>query len=194
MYVRDGKDRDEMWLLNHIESMGLDDTAFRSRDYVIAVDEETNNRAGFGRTRTHEADPDVCELTGIGVLEGWRGQGVGAHVIERLIDHAGDDDFDAVFSLTSQPEYLRQFGFEPAPISTLPSRLDERLEQKRSTHEEAVVSLAVNLDSFRMPPVLRERFKSAAEIDPEPVGVAPEELAEEFGIDPDTATYKYDTD
>jgi N-acetylglutamate synthase and related acetyltransferases len=195
MYVRDAKDRDEMWLRDHIESMGLDTAPFRYRDYVIAVNEDTNARAGFGRTLIHDGEPDnACELTGIGVLESWRGQGVGAHVIERLLGHARDDDFDTVYSISAQPEYLRRFGFQPAPIGELPGPIDTRLEEKRAALEEGVVSLALDVDSFAVPPSLRERFKSAAEIDPDPVEVAPEELAEEFGIDPDTATYKYDTD
>ncbi|MDR9381976.1 MAG: GNAT family N-acetyltransferase, partial [Natronomonas sp.] len=89
MYVRDARNRDEAWLLEHIEAMGLDETAFRSRDYVIAVDEASNTRAGFGRIRVHKVgDEEICELTSIGVLDGWEGQGVGAHVIERLIDGA----------------------------------------------------------------------------------------------------------
>jgi hypothetical protein len=41
-----------------------------------------------------------------------------------------------------------------------------------------------------MPDRLRERFKRAAE----PEGDSdPEETPEDFGIDPDDATYKYDT-
>ena len=32
MYVRDAKNREEVWLLDRIEEMGLDETAFRSRD------------------------------------------------------------------------------------------------------------------------------------------------------------------
>ena len=93
MYVRDAKNRDEAWLLEHIEAMGLDETAFRSRDYVIAIDEESNAKAGFGRIRVHKTDDgELCELTSIGVLEDWRGQGVGAHVVERLVRTAADDE------------------------------------------------------------------------------------------------------
>ena len=100
MYVRDARNRDEAWLLDRIEEMGLDSAAFRSRDYVIAVDESTNERAGFGRYRIHKTDEgEVCELTGIGVVDGWRGQGVGAHVVERLIDLAADNGFEAVYSI-----------------------------------------------------------------------------------------------
>ncbi len=191
MYVRDARNRDEAWLLDHIEAMGLDETAFRSRDYVIAVDEESNARAGFGRIRLHSADGEsVCELTSIGVLDGWRGQGVGAHVVERLVDSAGTEGFDRVYALTSTHKYLVQFGFEAVPSDELPEQLQTRIEAKRESLDPEAVPMVIDTDEFRMPDRLRERFKRAAEDETEP---EPEETAEDFGIDPDEATYKYDT-
>jgi N-acetylglutamate synthase-like GNAT family acetyltransferase len=194
MYVRDARNRDEAWLLDHIEEMGLDETAFRSRDYVIAVDEESNARAGFGRIRVHkdEAGNEVCELTSIGVLEGWRGQGVGAHVIERLVDSAEAEGFGHVFSLTSEHEYLAQFGFEGVPSEELPEQLQERLEAKRESLDPEAVPMRIDTDGFEMPDYLRERFKAAAEAETTEE-TEPDETAEDFGIDPDEATYKYDT-
>ncbi|CAI48828.1 GNAT family acetyltransferase [Natronomonas pharaonis DSM 2160] len=191
MYVRDARNRDEAWLLDHIEAMGLDETSFRSRDYVIAVDEESNARAGFGRIRVHSDDgTEVCELTSIGVLDGWRRQGVGAHVIERLVDSAETEAFERVYSLTSAHDYLAQFGFEPVAEAELPDVLAERLEAKQDTLDPDAVPMRLDIDAFGMPERLRERFKTAAE-DAEPA--EPPEEAEDFGIDPDEATYKYDT-
>jgi len=191
MYVRDARNRDEAWLLDHIEAMTLDETAFRSRDYVIAVDEESNARAGFGRVRVHTTDEgEVCELTSIGVLDGWRRQGVGAHVVERLVDGAGTDGFEEVYALTSSHDYLSQFGFEGLPSEELPERLRTRLEEKRASIDPEAVPMRIDPERFRMPDRLRERFKTAAEAEPE---TEPEESAEDFGIDPDDATYKYDT-
>ena len=195
MYVRDAKNRDEVWLLDRIEEMGLDDVAFRSRDYVIAVDEGTNERAGFGRFRVHKTDEgDHCEVTGIGVLPAWRGQGVGAHVVERLVTKATDEGFETVYSLTDEPGYLAQFGFDPVDRSALPERLRERLDEKRENISEEVVGMRLTVDEFEMPSRLREAFKEA-----EPGGDGEgerdedAETAEDFGIDPETATYKYDT-
>ncbi|NHX35501.1 MULTISPECIES: GNAT family N-acetyltransferase [Halolamina] len=192
MYVRDARNRDEAWLLDRIEEMGLDSVAFRSRDYVIAVDESTNERAGFGRYRIHKTDEgEVCELTGIGVVDGWRGQGVGAHVVERLIDLAADEEFETVYSITDSDDYLRQFGFESVDPDERPPVIADRLEQKRRTVGEDVVVVAVDTDAFEMPAALRQRFKEA-----EKGGTGstePEETAEDFGIDADEATYKYDT-
>jgi len=194
MYVRDARNRDEAWLLGKIESMGLDEAAFRSRDYVIAVDEETNERAGFGRYRVHNTDEgDVCELTGIGAVEEWRGQGVGAHVVERLIDTAADEGFDEVYVITDEDAYLEQFGFDRI-VESLPPVIEERLDQKQETVGEDVVALAVETDAFDMPGELRERFKQAEKGgSTEAETEEPVETAEDFGIDPDEATYKYDT-
>ncbi|TQQ79296.1 GNAT family N-acetyltransferase [Halonotius terrestris] len=191
MYVRDAKNRDEAWLLAEIESIGLDDEAFRSRDYVLAVDEQSDERVGFGRLRIHAGDPDVCELTGIGVLESWRGQGVGAHVVERLIAEAGDEGFETVYVLTDQPGYLDQFGFEERDRAELPAALAGRLERKDDRLAGEVVARVIATDGFEMPPRLREAFKHA-EAD-NGGDEEPPETAADFGIDADSATYKYDT-
>jgi N-acetylglutamate synthase-like GNAT family acetyltransferase len=192
MYVRDAKNRDEVWLLDHIEEMGLDDAAFRSRDYVIAVDEESNERAGFGRVRIHKTDAgDYCELTGVGVLPEWRGQGVGAHVVERLIETATAEGFETVYSLTDEPGYLTQFGFDPVESSALPAKIRERLATKRESVQSDAVATSIAVDDFAMPESLREAFKRAAPHDADEESVV--EDAEDFGIDPDSATYKYDT-
>ena len=190
MYVRDAKNRDEAWLLDQIEALGVDAEAFRSRDYVLAVDEASNARVGFGRLRVHSGEPAVCELTGIGVLDSWRGQGVGAHVVERLVAEAGDQEFETVYVLTDQPDYLTQFGFDRVDADELPDQLAARLERKREQLDAAVVPLAADVGAFEMPRRLREAFKTAA---PDEESTEPEETAEDFGIDPETATYKYDT-
>ena len=152
MYVRDARNREEVWLLDRIEEMGLDDAAFRSRDYVIAIDEDSDEKAGFGRLRVHknEERSDVCELTGIGVLEDWRGQGVGAHVLERLVQSAGDAGFEAVYSLTPAAEYLSQFGFEPVSEDELPTPLGDPEVTDRDAHRNHrfLVALAVGLQAL----------------------------------------------
>ena len=190
MYVRDAKNRDEPWLLDRIDTLGIDAEAFRSRDYVLAVDEDSNTRVGFGRLRIHPGEPEACELTGIGVLEAWRGQGVGAHVIERLVAEASDEGFETVAVLTDQPDYLSQFGFEQVDPEALPDQLVDRLARKREQLDAEVVPLAVDVESFEMPERLREAFKTAIADDG---STEPDETAEDFGIDPETSTYKYDT-
>ncbi len=191
MYVRDARNRDEAWLLEQIERLDLDETAFRSRDYVIAVEEDGNEKAGFGRVRVHKTDDgELCELTSIGVLAEWRDQGVGAHVIERLIQEAGDKGFDVVYGLTGEADYLEQFGFERLEPAQLPDRLRARLAEKQESLAPDAVPMRLDPERFHMPGHLRNAFKGARAEDDEP---EPEEGPEDFGIDPDEATYKYDT-
>jgi len=192
MYVRDAKNRDEAWLLDHIAEMDLDETAFRSRDYVIAMDEHENERAGFGRIRIHKTDDgEACELTSIGVLPEWRGQGVGAHVVERLVKTARDKDFEVVYSLSSETEYLTQFGFEAMEPAQLPDALSRRLAEKQENIDSGAVPLRIQTGRFRMPQRLRDAFKSAYPEDD--ADDEPDEGPEDFGIDPDETTYKYET-
>lgn len=189
MYVRGAKKREEVWLLEEIERLDLDEAAFRSREYVIALDEETGEKAGFGRLRVHE---DAVELTSLGVVEEWRGQGVAAHVVERLVDHASDEDAAVVYALAPEPNYLLQFGFEPVERAVLPEPLQTRLDVKRNHRTNEVLGMALAVEAFSVPDRLRERFKSASPTaETEETGETIP--AEEFGIDSDTATYKYDT-
>jgi len=192
MYVRDAKNRDEVWLLDQIEEMGLDETAFRSRDYVIAVDEHTGERAGFGRIRIHKTDEEeICELTSIGVVGNWREQGVGAHVVERLVTTARDKSYESVYALTGETAYLSRFGFTAVEPAQLPEALQRRLDAKQSGIDPGAVPMRIDVERFRMPGHLREAFKNAtSEPEEEP---EPEEGPEDFGIDPDETTYKYDT-
>jgi len=191
MYVRDAKNRDEAWLLEQIEQLELDETAFRSRDYVIAMDEQSGDRAGFGRIRIHKTDDgEICELTSIGTLPEWRGQGVGAHVVERLVRTAKDKGFETVYSLTSETGYLSQFGFDTMESAQLPEVLVRRLSEKQESLDPEAVPVRIDTDRFRMPDRLREAFKGARAQQEEQ---EPQEGPEDFGIDPDEATYKYDT-
>ncbi len=191
MYVREARNRDEAWLLDRIEELGVDEAAFRSRDYVIAMDEEAGEKVGFGRIRIHKDEEEYCELTGIGILPDRRGAGVGAHVIERLIENASDKGFETVYALVGEPEYYEQFGFREVADDDLPESLSARLAEKRETVAPDATPLSLEVPRFTMPENLREAFKTAGGSDAG--GNDPEESAEDFGIDPEEATYKYDT-
>lgn len=188
MYIRDAKNREEVWLLDRLEEFGFEDPAFRSRDYVLAIHEDTGAKVGFGRLRVHSLeDGKVCELTCIGVLPDHRGEGVGAHILERLTEMARDQGFDVVYSFTPEVDYCAQFGFERADPNDLPPKLEERLATIRE-REPAADPVAIETTAFEMPPRLRRRFHDDLDDDEEE-----SEKPEDFGIDPETASYKYDT-
>jgi hypothetical protein len=95
-----------------------------------------------------------------------------------------------VYALTETGGYLTQFGFETVPEADLPERIAERLEEVWETEKPDAVPMRLRVADFEMPPRLRRRFKRAGD---DQESVEPEETPEDFGIDPDTATYKYDT-
>lgn len=183
MHVRGAKKHEEVWLLDRLEEFGFTDPAFRSRDYTVAVDEDTGEKVGFGRLRIH-TDSDVCEVTNLGTLDEWRGHGVAAHVLESLVEHAREQDFEVVYSMTDNPGYLEQFGFEVIEEDELPPKLEERLAEIEASRGSAT-PMRIEVDDFGMPRYLHRRWSE----DEEEI----QETAEDFGIDPDKATYKYDT-
>ncbi|MFB6113004.1 MAG: GNAT family N-acetyltransferase [Halodesulfurarchaeum sp.] len=188
MHIRDAKKHEEVWLLDRLEEFGFEDSAFRSRDYVFAIEEEIGKKTGFGRLRVHSLETGKrCELAHIGVLPDWRGQGVGAHILERLTELARDQNFETVVSFSPVPQYCSQFGFVETDPETLSGALWDRFEQVREGHPDAV-PMVIETDEFEMPPRLRRRFHDGGD-DEERNGERPED----FGIDPRTASYKYDT-
>lgn len=188
MYIRDAKKREEVWLLDRLEEFGFEDPAFRSRDYVFAIDEDTGEKTGFGRLRVHTvAEAKAVEVTCIGVLPDWRGEGIGAHIVERLVEMARDQGFDVVYAFTPLADYCAQFGFAEVEVSGLPEKLQERHDWMQERYEEAT-AMQVGVEDVVMPPRLRRRFHDEEDSEAEP-----SERPEDFGIDPDTASYKYDT-
>jgi N-acetylglutamate synthase-like GNAT family acetyltransferase len=190
MFARDAMNLEEVWLLDRLDEYGLEDPAFRSRDYVLAIDEDTNERAGFARLRVHsgdatDGDDRVCEFTNIGVLEDWRDRGVGAHLLEHLAEDASEQGLGEAYALTDEPEYVEQFGFERVSEADLPAPLGNRLDATRDYQPDAE-PLYLDFAEFAIPRRLRRRFEDDHDGDDE-------DTAEDFGIDPDTATYKYDT-
>lgn len=188
MYVREAKNREEVWLLDRLDEFGIEDPAFRSRDYVIAFDEDAGRKVGFGRFRVHATDPEFCEVTAVGVLEDWQEQGVGAHILERLVELAHERGFDSVFAFTSLTDYVEQFGFEEVSEESLTEPQRDRLETVLADADPAAVPLRVVVEEFSIPDRLRRRFAGDEDEEDEP-----EETPEDFGIDPESATYKYDT-
>lgn len=187
MYVRDAKNREEVWLLDRLEEFHFEDSAFRSRDYVLGIDQRRGEKTGFGRLRIHRTEAgEICEVSNLGVLEEFRGDGFGAHILEQLVENASEEGFQELYALSPAPDYLEQFGFERIEPEALPDPLKTRFEDIKSRHPDAEPS-RIESEPFSVPRRLRRRFGTDEETESEA-----DEQAEDFGIDPKTATYKYD--
>lgn len=188
MHVRSVRSEEEEWLQDTLDAFGMEDPAFEPTDYVVA-EAEDDGKVGFGRLRIHAEDRPsenhpVCELTNVGVLEDYRGEGVGALIVATLVEEAEDDGFEAVYSVTPEPNYLTKFGFDPANEEVLPEVIRERRKEKQTARDVDVTPVLVDVDQFTVPLRLRREPEEAEEA---------ETNAEDFGIDTEGATYKYDT-
>ena len=191
MYVRAAKNRDELWLLDQIESLSADDVAFRSRDYVISIDSDKHSRLGFGRNRIHKEhdEEDFCEITSICILDDSQKESILAQIFERLTKNAQKEGFDESYFFTEPTEYLSQLGFEPVEELELSPFVQNRLSEKRDTISPKAVPLLLKFESFKIPPHIQATFDSPKSNTPPTPKLTPED----FGINPEKTSYKYST-
>ena len=192
MYAREAKNRDELWLLDQIESLSIDDVAFRSRDYIIIADEKNHSKLGFGRKRIHkEHDESIfCEITSIGILDLSQKEIILAYLFDSLIQSSKKDGFDSSYFFTESTDYLSILGFNLIPESELLPSVKTRLNEKQKTISEKAVPLSLDFDSFKIPSHMQSIFNFKKH-DPKPV---PKITPEDFGINPKKVTSKYKID
>lgn len=103
IFVRPALKSDLEKIKPYVEEYGLDgENLDHQQFYVAEVDCEL---AGFGRLKCYG---EVYELATIGVLEHFRGNGVGRKIIEKLMYAVPSEE---IWITTIIPEYFEQFGF-----------------------------------------------------------------------------------
>jgi len=90
-------------IMPYIYEYGLDDENLENRQFYIA--EIENKLAGFGRFKSYG---EVYELATLGVLENFRGNGIGKKIVEKLISSLHCEE---IWITTLIPEYFEQLGF-----------------------------------------------------------------------------------
>lgn len=165
MNIRPARNSDEVWLLEKLEEVGIDDPGFRSRDYVIALtDDDTPCGAGRIWYRTTDDGTTLAELGNLISFADYQGPAPTAALVTGLAEKVADEGV----------EYL---------YSTDPSQRVEAFEGHWDTvqidgTEQEVYLIPVNA-------LLESSDNSAAD--------AREDLADEFGYDEETTT-KYSID
>lgn len=87
MFARQAWKSDEVWLLDTIEELGLQDDRFRSREFAIAVNESTEKRIGIGRLWEH--DGKTAEIVSLAATE--REAEASRHIVKHLLEQAGGE-------------------------------------------------------------------------------------------------------
>ena len=189
MHTRDARNSEEAWLLDHIDEFGLDDSSFRSRDYILAIDDDSNARAAFGRIRIHDANGETyCEITSHAVLKEYEQSKAGERVVRALIERAADNGFDTVYGFfPERHDSLDSLGFEEVDQSEVPDMMVTRQRRKAA-------DVDANLSIYRLV-FDPEEVTADDEVEDEETVTEEEidQIADELGIDRENSTHKYDT-
>lgn len=196
MYTRQAQKNEETWLLDSLEKNDLDDSEFRSREFIFVFDEGiTNKPVSYGRIRTHremdepleETDEDESkyiqykwyEITSVYYSPAVTRSDASDQLLEAIIEKLQDElDGDSVYLFDQETSFYTQYGFEKVDTENLSEEQIDRLEQKQASVKKQVVPLRLDLTDFQIPD-----------------SISPDEVEtekEEQGFD-DNHTYKYST-
>lgn len=91
-------------IFNYAKSFNLDCDNLGSKQFIVA--RINMEMAGFARLKEHS---DCIELSTLGVLPGYRRNGVGQHLIDNLLKTT---ESEKIHLVTVIPEYFQKSGFK----------------------------------------------------------------------------------
>jgi len=101
--LRKAFDSDIEIIKPYADKLNLDSDGLEADKLFVA--NKNKSLAGFGRYKTYG---NIYEISTVGVLEYFRGQGIGKIIMEKLITKATSDE---IWLTTVIPEYFTKFGF-----------------------------------------------------------------------------------
>lgn len=168
MYVRDAQNSDEAWMLEKINQNGYDEASFRSRDFLIGTDEQSDQRVVFGRLRYHrsEDDEELVEITSFFPLDR-ASQDQACELVVELTDAARKANYDFAYAFlpSETVEYFSRVGFNEVTVESLPSVLQERMERKASHLDTPLTAMRIDTK--------QADYTSESEVDTSPGSVKP---------------------
>lgn len=103
VFVRPAVESDIEKILPYIEQYCLDGENMDNTQFYIA--DIGCELAGFGRLKCYG---EVYELATLGVLENYRGNGIGSKIVQKIIEAVPSNE---IWITTIIPNYFKQFGF-----------------------------------------------------------------------------------
>lgn len=103
IYIEKASPQDMEKILFYLEEYNLDWENPSFEQFIIARIDK--NLAGFGRIKPYKS---LYELGSIGVIEEYRGKGIGEKIITQLIKTCNANE---IWLVTKIPDYFKKFGF-----------------------------------------------------------------------------------
>ncbi|WP_458121688.1 N-acetyltransferase [Paenibacillus sp. Z6-24] len=89
------------------------------RHFVVA--EIDNELVGCGSLC--QLGPELVEIRSLGISDGHKGQGIGSHLLNKLIEHAAARKLRKVMALTYEVSFFKKNGFEVVDTSIFPEKV-----------------------------------------------------------------------
>jgi amino-acid N-acetyltransferase len=90
------------------------------REFIVAADDE-GRVLGCGGLRVFS--PTLAEIVSLAVHPATQGTGVGARIVERLVEDAAALGIATVFALTLRESFFHRCGFRTVPKEMFPSKV-----------------------------------------------------------------------
>lgn len=113
------------------------------RHFVVA--EIDNELVGCGSLC--QLGPELVEIRSLGISDGHKGQGIGSHLLNKLIEHAAARKLRKVMALTYEVSFFKKNGFEVVDTSIFPEKVwaDCRHCPKQDRCDEIAVLKVLNI-------------------------------------------------
>lgn len=146
MYVRNARNNEEEWLLNLLEDNGLDWQSFRSRDFKFVCSQDTDEVLALGRLTTHKTDSGSAwfELRSVYITPEGKQVRAGQELISAFVEKLNNSNISRLYTVTSDPDKFKQFGFETLSDEVLTDPVLNRVEQKAEFLNTDVDNLSVS--------------------------------------------------
>lgn len=135
--TRDARTDDEAWMLGKLSNENAKHDSFRPEDFIVAVNDETEERLGFGCVQYHRNiadDTEYVEITHFVVLDRAT-KDQGRLLLVALAEKAKNSGNQQVFSFPHKHHTLfDDVGFNMLPKSEMPEVMQDRIEEQKERH------------------------------------------------------------
>lgn len=189
--TREAHTDDEAWMIEKLNQDQTDLNDFTPRDFLLVVNDDTEERLGFGRTEyvrniddTEYVEINNVLLTDVGEVSH------GKVLLRDLVQKVTENQERQVFAFPHKnPEMYTDVGFRVVEDENFPEVMEERYERRVEEHGDDVTPMTVKGNSveYDIEDEEEDFEKPDGQSDPNEV----DRIKEELDIDDDAST-KYE--
>lgn len=184
--TREAHTDDEAWMIEKLNQDNQDLDKFNPRAFLLAVNDETEERLAFGRTEyiRNVDDTEFVEINSVIVL-GKAENKHGERLLSDLVETVDGETQNQIFSFPHQnQEVFYSVGFSEVEMDQLPSVMKERYEEETEKHGESVVPLMAQPRQVEFEEEKEDEYEKPNKVSEEEV----EKIKDELDLDEENTT------